>query len=270
MLIKSKKEEDHLDDLKETINTLRQYSMKLNPSKCAFGVSSGKFLGFMVSRRGIEANPEKLRAILKMSSPKTVKEVQSLTGRVVALNKFVSKATDKCLPFFKTLKRAFVWTKEYETTFQELKRYLSNPPLLSPSKEGKYLFLYLAVSFTAVSATLIRKENKVQLPVYYVSQAFQGAVARYLRIKKITFVLIVTSRKLHPYFQANPIIVMTNQLSKKAMSKPEAAGQMVQWAIELSQFDIEYRPRMAIKAQALADFIAEFTIPEHVDRKSVV
>ena len=108
MLIKSKEEKDHLDDLKEMFNTLRQYSMKLNSSKCAFEVSSGKFLEFMVSQRGIEANLEKVRAILEMSSPKMVKEVQSLTRRVATLNKFVSKATDKCLPFFKTLKRAFV------------------------------------------------------------------------------------------------------------------------------------------------------------------
>ena len=108
MLIKSKEEKDHLDDLKEMFNTFRQYSMKLNSSKCAFEVSSGKFLEFMVSQRGIEANLKKVRAILEMSSPKMVKEVQSLTRRVATLNKFISKATDKCLPFFKTLKRAFV------------------------------------------------------------------------------------------------------------------------------------------------------------------
>ena len=152
--------------------------------------------------------------------------------------------------------------EECETAFQELKHYLSNPPLLSPSKEGEALFLYLAVSVTAVSAALIREENKVQLSMYYVSQAFQGAKARYPRIEKITFTLIVASRKLRPYFQANPIIVMTDQPIKKAMNKPEAAGQMVQWAIELSQFDVEYHPRTVIKAQALADFTAEFTTPE--------
>ena len=117
MLVKSREEENHLDDLRETFNTLRQYNMKLNPSKCAFGVSSGKFLGFIVSQRGIEANPEKVRAILEMSLPRMTKEVQSLTGRVAALNRFVSKATDKCLPFFKTLKKAFAWTKECETAF---------------------------------------------------------------------------------------------------------------------------------------------------------
>ena len=175
-----------------------------------------------------------------MSSPRTTKEVQSLTGRVAALNRFISKATDKCLPFFKTLKKAFAWTEECEIAFQELKHYLSNPPLLSPSKEGEDLFLYLAISVIAVSATLIREENKVQLPVYYVSQAFQGAKARYPCLENITFALIVASRKLCPYFQANPIIVMMDQPIKKAMNKPEAAGQMVQWAIELSQFDIEY------------------------------
>ena len=128
MLIKSKKEDTHLDDLKETFTTLRQYQMRLNPSKCAFGVSLGKFLGFMVSQRGIKAKLEKVQAILEMTSPRTVKEVHKLIGRIVALNRFISKAMDKCLPFFKTLKQAFIWTKEGEEAFQELKCYLSNPP----------------------------------------------------------------------------------------------------------------------------------------------
>ena len=95
--------------------------MKLNLMKCAFGVSFKKFLSFMISQQGIKANLEKVKAILEMSSPKTIKEVQKLIGRVVALNKFVSKATNKCLPFFKTLKHAFAWTDDCETTFQELK-----------------------------------------------------------------------------------------------------------------------------------------------------
>ena len=181
----------------------------------------------MVSQKGIEANLEKVRAILEMSSPKTIKEVQSFTGRVAALNRFVSKATGKCLPLFKILKQAFFWTNECEVAFQELKHYLRNPPLLSPSKEGEDLFLYLAVSITVVKATLIREENKIQHPMYYISQAFQGTEARYPRIEKITFALIVASRKFRPYFQANPIVVMTNQPIKKAMNKLEAARRMV-------------------------------------------
>lgn len=262
MLVKSKEELTHLDDLKETFATLKKHQMKLNPSKCVFEVALGKFLGFMVSQRGIEANPEKVRAIIDMASPKIVKDVQKLTGRIAALNRFVSRATDKCLPFFKTLKQAFAWTDECEVAFQELKQYLSSPPLLSPSKEGENLYLYLAVSTSAISAALIREEGKKQLPVYYVSQAFQGAEFRYPRIEKIAFALIVASRKLRQYFQSNPIFVMTDQPIKKSMNKPEAAGRIVQWAIELSQFDIEYHPRTAIKAQALADFIVEFTLPD--------
>ena len=160
MLVKSKEELAYLDNLKETFTTLKQYQMKLNPSKCAFGVASGKFLGFMVFQKGIEANPEKVRAILDMTSQKTVKVVQKLIGRIAALNRFVSKATNKCLPFFKTLKQAFTWTNECETAFQELKRYLSNPPILCLSKKGENLYLYLAVSTIAINVALIREENR--------------------------------------------------------------------------------------------------------------
>ena len=100
MLVKSVRENDHLSNLQETFNTFRSYNMKLNPSKCAFGVTVGKFLGFMVFQRGIEVNPEKVRAILELEPPRTVKAVQSLNEKVAALNRFVSKVTDKCLPFF--------------------------------------------------------------------------------------------------------------------------------------------------------------------------
>ena len=112
MLVKSMRENDHLSDLQETFDTLRSYNMKLNPSKCVFGVTAGKFLGFMVSQRGIEVNPEKVRAIMELEPSKTVKAVQSLNGKVAALNIFVSKATDKCLPFFRVLKKSFEWTDE--------------------------------------------------------------------------------------------------------------------------------------------------------------
>ena len=107
MLVKIKDEVNHLDDLKETFNTLRKYNMKLNPTKCVFAITLGKLLGFMVSQMGIEANPDKVKAIIEIKSPKTVKEVQSLTGKVAALNKFISRATNKCIPFFKVLKKAF-------------------------------------------------------------------------------------------------------------------------------------------------------------------
>ena len=109
MLVKSKDEANHLDDLKETFSTLHQYNMKLNPTKCVFVITSRKLLGFMVSQQGIKENPNKVKAIIEVKSPKTMKEVQSLTGKVVALNRFVSRVTDKCMPFFKVLKKAFQW-----------------------------------------------------------------------------------------------------------------------------------------------------------------
>ena len=146
--------------------------MKLNPSKCAFGVTTGKFLGFMVSQRGITVNLEKVRVIMELAPPKTVKDVQSLNGKIATLNKFVSRATDKCLPFFRTLKRSFEWTDECQQTFENLKVYISSPLLLSPSKPGEELYLYLAVSQVAISAALVREEDGSQKPVYFTSRVF--------------------------------------------------------------------------------------------------
>ena len=120
-------------------DTLRSYNMKLNPSKCVFGVTTGKFLVFMVSQRGIEVNSEKVWAIMELGPPRMVKEMQSLNGKIAALNKFVSKATDKCLPFFCILRKSFEWTDKCQKAFDDLKKYLSSPPLLSSSKPGEEL-----------------------------------------------------------------------------------------------------------------------------------
>ena len=164
--------------------------MKLNPSKCVFGVTAGKFLGFMVSQRGIEVNSEKVRVILELEPPRTVKAVQSLNGKVVALNRFVSKATDRCLPFFRILRKSFEWTDECQKAFEDLKKYLSSPPLLSPSRPGEELYLYIAVSQAAVSAALVREEGGSQRPVYFISKAFRGTEERYPRIEKLAFALM--------------------------------------------------------------------------------
>ena len=112
MLVKSLHEEDYLGNLLETFDTLRLYNMKLNSGKCTFGVTAGKFLGFMISQRGIEVNPEKVRAIIELELSRTVKEVQSLNGKIAALNRFVLKAMNKCLPFFCTIRKSFEWTDE--------------------------------------------------------------------------------------------------------------------------------------------------------------
>ena len=238
MLVKSVREDDHLSDLQETFNMLQAYNMKLNLSKCAFGVIAGKFLGFMVSQRGIEANSEKVPAIMELATPKTVKEVQSLNGKIVALNRFVSQATDKCLPFFCTLKRSFEWTDECQQAFENLKVYLSSPPLLRPSRPREELYLYLVVSQAVVSAVLVREEDGSQRPIYFASRAFRGAEERYPQMEKLAFALVTAARKLKPYFQAHTIVVLMDKPLRRVMNSLEAAGWIALWAVELSEFDI--------------------------------
>ena len=148
---------------------------------------------------------------------------------------------------------------ECQKAFEDLKKYLLSPPLLSPFKPGEELYLYLAVSQTAISAALVREEEGFQRPVYFISRAFRGAEERYPQMEKLAFALVTATRKLKPYFYAHTIIVLTDQPLKRAISSPKANGKMALWAIELSEFDIQYRPRTAIKGQVLADFIAEYT-----------
>ena len=161
---------------------------------------------------------------MEMAPLRNVKEVQSLNGKIAALNRFVSRATDKCFPFFRTLKRSLEWTTECQQAFEELKAYLSSPPLLSPSQPGEELFLYLAVSPAAISAALFREEEKVQKPVYYASRALRGAEERYPPTEKLAFALVTAARKLKPYFQAHTINVLTDKPLRRAMSNPEAVG----------------------------------------------
>ena len=128
MLVKLTTAELHIAHLVEAFQILKEYNMKLNPSKCAFGVSPEKFLGFIVNNRGIEANPDKIKAVLDMPSPSSITEVQRITGRIAALSRFVSRASDKCQPFFQILKKAFQWDAHCEEAFVALKKYLSSPP----------------------------------------------------------------------------------------------------------------------------------------------
>ena len=137
---------------------------------------------------------------MDLEPPRTVKALQSLNGKVAALNKFVSKATDKCLPFFRVLRKSFEWMDECQKAFEDLKKYLSSPPLLSPSMPREELYLYIALSQAAVSAALVRDDGGSQRPVYFISKAFRGAEERYPWMEKLAFALITTARKLKPYF----------------------------------------------------------------------
>ncbi|XP_061357177.1 uncharacterized protein LOC133301549 [Gastrolobium bilobum] len=211
MIAKSQTPEQNLMHLQGVFDRLTKYNMRLNPNKCAFGVPTGKFLGFMLTEKSIEVNPDKCKAVIEMRSPQIVKEVLQLTGRLVALTRFLANSAHKSLPL-----------------------YGGHQCVREPKGEG-------------------------QKPVYFIGKVLQRAELRYQQVEKVTLTLIFVARRLRPYFQCHPIVVRTNQPIRQALHKRDLAGRMMSWAIELSEYQISYEPRTAIKAQALIDFIAEMT-----------
>ncbi|XP_065011504.1 uncharacterized protein LOC135640723 [Musa acuminata AAA Group] len=259
MIVKSREAGTHLADLAEAFDTLRKFGMRLNPTKCASGVTSGKFLGFIVHQRGIDANPEKVQAIIDMQSPRIVKDLQRLNGRLVALSRFLARSGDRCLPFFKALKdpKNFQWTSECEEALKQMKQHLATLPRLASVFPGEKLGLYLAASPYAVSSVLVKEISGAQLPIYYVSHVLSGPEERYPPIEKLALALVLSARKLRPYFQAHSVEVVTDQPLRQILTKFDVAGRLLRWAVELGEHDISYVPRTAIKAHAVADFIVE-------------
>ncbi|KAK3034209.1 hypothetical protein RJ639_032789 [Escallonia herrerae] len=156
----------------------------------------------------------------------------------------------------------FAWMEECQKLFKELKRYLSSPPLLTKLVTGEDLFLYLSINVVAVSTTLIREEEGKQRPFYYVRKVLQDMETRYPRIDKVALVLVISARKLQPYFQSHTIVVLTDQPLGKVFQNLDALGTLVNLLVELGEFDIKYKPRTVIKAQALSDFVVECTVPK--------
>ncbi|KAL0451366.1 UNVERIFIED_CONTAM: hypothetical protein Slati_1114700 [Sesamum latifolium] len=190
-----------------------------------------------------------------------IKDVQKLVGKVASLNCFIARSADRNLPFFKVLRKIkdFQWTEECEKALGDLKAYLTTPPLLANPIVGEKLYIYLAVPENAISSVLVREEQKEQRPVYYVSRMLQGAEKRYIQIEKLALALVTTARKLRPYFQSLPIVVLTNHPLKQVMTKQDVSSQLVKWAVELGEFNIEFQTRTAAKAQVFTDFVVELS-----------
>ncbi|XP_010513400.1 PREDICTED: uncharacterized protein LOC104789393 [Camelina sativa] len=271
MLVKSLIAEQHVQHLAECFDILDQFQMKLNPTKCTFRVTSGEFLGYIVTERGIEANPKQIEAILGLPSPTNKREVQRLTGRIAALNRFIARSTDKCLPFYQLLRgnKDFHWDEECEIAFRQLKEYLTCHPVLVKPEDGETLYLYVSVSSSAVSGVLVRDDRGDQKPIFYTSKALNDAESRYPTLEKLALAVIVAARKLRPYFQSHSIVVFTDQPLRTILHSPLQSGRMAKWAVELSEYDIEYRSRPSLKSQVLADFITELS-PELDDPTSTV
>ena len=213
MLVKSKERPDHTTHLQEAFDLLRAYDMKLNPLKCAFGLNVGRFLGFMVTQRGIEANPAQLKAILESPTPSSRKGIQQLTGQLAALGRFISRFTDRLKPFFATLRGAnrARWNEECDQALVAIKHYLEEPPVLASPEANETLFIYLEVSDVAVNVVLFKKgEDGRHRPVFFVSKSLADVETRYSHLEQVALALRIATKKLHPYFQAHPIVVLTN------------------------------------------------------------
>jgi hypothetical protein len=162
IVVASKNKEDHLADLVETFANMRDARLRLNPKKCIFGDRQGKILGYLVSHRGIEANPTKIQAIINMTPPQSTRDVQRLTGILAALNRFISKSAERSLPFLKTLRGAkdFAWGPEQAAAFESLKQHLSDLATLASPNPSLPLLLYIAASPCAVSTALIQEQDR--------------------------------------------------------------------------------------------------------------
>ncbi|GKA45367.1 reverse transcriptase domain-containing protein [Tanacetum coccineum] len=232
LVIKSHTEDKVVRDIEETFRTLRKINMKLNPKKCTFGVEEGMFLGYQVNTKGIKICPP----ITKM--PKRCAEIK----------REASKPKQKS---------DFLWTEEAESAFKQMKELIAKLPMLIAPEEKEELIIYLAESKEAVSAVLMMEREAKQMPIYFVSRALRGPEVNYTSMEKLVLALVHASKRLRRYFQAHPIVVITDQPIKNILSNPEVAGRMQKWSIHLGEFGIHYRSRISVKRQVLADFIVE-------------
>jgi hypothetical protein len=265
IVIMSERETDHIADLTETFDNIRRNGLKLNPEKCIFGIRKGQLLGCMVSKRGIQANPQKIEALRRMQPPSSRKEVQRLTSRIASLNHFISRAAERSLPFFKVLRAnsTFQWGPEQQQAFDDLKKYLEDAAVMTKPSPKAELLLYIAATDTAVSAVLVEERKEAdalrQFPIYYVSEALSGSKLFYSEMEKMAYVVVMAKRKLRHYFQSHNVSVPTTFPLRDMFENKESTGRMGKWASELAEHIISFVARSAIKSQVLTDFVADWT-----------
>jgi hypothetical protein len=177
IIVKTRESHTFIEDLEETFANLRKVNIKLNPAKCAFGVPSRKLLGFLVSHREIEANPDKVKAIEEMHPPQNLKEMQRLAGCMVALGRFITRSGETALPFFKLIKCTgkFEWTPEADKAFAELKRYLTSPLIMVAPMFREPLLLYIAATPRIASTVLVAERDAKVIAKEGIDPPYLGA-----------------------------------------------------------------------------------------------
>jgi hypothetical protein len=233
IVVKTRKASDLLSDLEVTFGCLLAKGVKL-PEKCVFGVPRGMLLGFIVSERGIEANPEKIAAITNMGPIKDLKGVQRVMGCLAALSRFISQLGEKRLPLYRLLRKAerFTWTPEDEEALGNLKAVLTNAPILVPPAAGEALLIYVAATTQVVSAAIVverREEGHallIQRPVYFISEVLSETKIRYPQIQKLLYAVILTRRKLRHYFESHPATVVSSFPLGGIIQCREASGRI--------------------------------------------
>jgi len=267
IVVKSKKRDDLIQNLEIAFGCLRTNKIKLNPEKCVFGMPRGMLLGYIVSQRGIEANPEKVLAIARMGPIQDVKGVQKVTGCLAALSRFILRLGEKGLPLYRLLKKAehFSWTPKAEEALDSLKKRLTSAPILVPPQSAEPLLLYVAATTQVVSAAVVVERQEeghvlpVERPVYFISEVLSETKVRYPQIQKLIYAVILARRKLQHYFLGHPITVVLSFPLGEIIRSQEATGRIAKCSVELMSETLTYASRKAIKSQALADFVAEWT-----------
>ncbi|KAK9029881.1 hypothetical protein V6N11_031323 [Hibiscus sabdariffa] len=261
MIAKSRTEEEHLKNLKKLFQRLREFHLKLNPTKCTFGVTSGKLLGFIMSKRGIEIDPDKVRAIQELPPPRTQKEVRGFLGRLNYISRFISQLTKKCDPVYRLLRKndSEEWNDECQDALQKIKRQLTNAPVLVPPVPNRPLILYLSIFDNSMGCVLGQHDEsgKKERAIYYLSKKFTEYEAKYSPVEKLCCALAWATRRLRQYmlYHTTWLISKLDPL-KYMMEAPALSGRLARWQMLLSEFDILYVSRKAVKGSAIADFIA--------------
>ena len=259
IVVKSKKREDHLAVLQKVFERCRLYKLKMNPLKCAFGVSAGKFLGLLVHQRGIDVDPTRASTIATMKPPTTHKELKSFLGKLSYIRRFIPGPATVTSTFAPLLKKGvpFCWSFECQQASEKVQDIMAKLPIVCVPIFWKPLRLYLASNNQAIGALVAQEDSHGgEQPIYYISRALKDAETRYSGAKRSCLALIHASQHLRHYFLAHKVQLMTKSHPIRSLLQwPVLSGRLAQWLLQLSQYEIITETPTTIKSQAIADLL---------------